>query len=76
MRKVIKLNIKDVDVYLRVDKNNQVCDMKPRVNNLLTFIQGRPFMREIIAEKILNEFSSLNSEELKQLQDENIQRTM
>lgn len=76
MKPVIKISKNDIDFYLKLDKNQQICDVKPRIGTLLNFLQGRPLLMDVVDARIDRELAKLSQEEIKQLREENIQRIL
>ena len=76
MKPVIKISKNDIDFYLKLDKNQQICDVKPRIGTLLNFLQGRPLLMDVVDARIERELVKLSQEEIKQLREENIQRIL
>lgn len=74
MESVIKTIRQGVDFYLKLDKNRQICDVKPRIGTLFTSLQGRPLLMDIVYNTIERELSKLSSDEIQKLKEENVQR--
>lgn len=43
MSNLYAIKVENDLVYIRVNKNEAVCDIQPRVGDLLNIYQGRPF---------------------------------
>lgn len=41
-REIITFDCKDIEIFLKVDKNGQLCDIQPRFGNIHSTYQGRP----------------------------------
>ena len=41
-KKVVTFKYDDIDVFLKTDKNGQLCDIQPRFGNIHSNYQGRP----------------------------------
>ncbi len=69
-RKVVTFKYDGIDVFLRTDKNGQLCDIQPRFGNIHSNYQGRP-LDNIDAVELGTEIGtiigSLNEEQLSTL---------
>ncbi len=69
MSKVFSANISGVLVCVRVDKNEQLCDVQPRIGYVHSDFQGRPanLCVEELRQRIHAEISNMEEETVKSL---------
>lgn len=70
-KEVISFNCKGIEIFLKTDKNGQLCDIQPRLGNIHSTYQGRPIGCIDAATELGNEIgiiiSSLSKEQLSAL---------
>ena len=67
---------KNVLVVVKTDKNKQICDVQPRIGQIHTTYQGRPFFTAIssLEEKVADSLNQMSEEEIKYLSSGNEER--
>ena len=58
---------------IKTDKNNQICDIQPRVGNIFSTYHGRPFEtnHNQILEEMISELNTLSKKEIDELKVKN-----
>lgn len=67
---------KNVLVVVKTDKNKQICDVQPRVGQIHTTYQGRPFLTAVstLEEEVVDSLNQMSEEEIKSFSSGNEER--